>query len=227
MLEAALTYGDGLDGLRWALAALSLLASLGYLAVVNTPTSKTRTALKTVSVAALAPLPLLALGQENAPTFGLVCLAAALALGSAGDYFLALKDDPRNFQRGLIAFLIGHFFYMAVMLPRAVQPEGLQIAGVALLIAMSVGTFNWLAPKLGKYTMPVGVYMGVITLMALAALSTPAPLAGLGALLFVFSDAVIAVDKFRRPVPFRGPIIWVTYYAGQALLAGGLLTLLR
>jgi uncharacterized membrane protein YhhN len=186
-----------------------------------------RTALKTISVAALAPLPLLALGHENAPTVALVCLAGALALGSLGDYFLALKDDPKNFQRGLIAFLIGHFFYMAVMLPRAGQPEGLQIAGVAVLIALSVGTFNWLAPKLGSYMLPVGVYMGVITLMALAALSTPAPLAGLGALLFVFSDAVIAVDKFRRPVPFRGPIIWVTYYAGQALLAASLLELLR
>lgn len=227
MLNEALTFGDGLDGLRWALAGLSLLASLGYLAAVDTPASHVRTALKTISVAALAPLPLLGLGHEGAPAAALVCLAVALALGSLGDYFLALKGEAKNFQRGLIAFLIGHFFYMAVMLPRAVQPEGLQIAGVALLIAMSVGTFNWLAPKLGSYMFPVGVYMGVITLMALAALSTPAPLAGLGALLFVFSDAVIAVDKFRQPVRFRGPIIWITYYAGQVLLAGGLLALLR
>jgi uncharacterized membrane protein YhhN len=227
MLDAALTYGDGLDGLRWALATLSLLASLGYLAVVNTPTSNVRTALKAISVAALAPLPLLSLSHEGAPVVALICLALALALGSAGDYFLALKDDPKNFQRGLIAFLIGHFFYMAVMLPRAGQPEGIQIAGVAVLIVMAVGTFNWLAPKLGSYMLPVGVYMGVITLMALAALSIPAPLAGLGALLFVFSDAVIAIDKFRMAVPFRGPIIWVTYYAGQALLAASLLALLR
>ncbi|HEY4344332.1 MAG TPA: lysoplasmalogenase [Parvibaculum sp.] len=227
MFDAALTYGDGMDGLRWALAALSLIASLGYLAIVHTKTSTQRTALKTISVAALAPLPLLNLGHEGAPVAALVCLAIALALGSAGDYFLALKDDPKNFQRGLIAFLIGHFFYMAVMLPHVRQPESMQMAGIAVLFAMAVGTFGWLAPKLGKYTLPVGVYMGVIALMALAALTLPAPLAGLGALLFVFSDAVIAVDKFRRPVPFRGPIIWVTYYVGQILLAGSLLALLR
>ncbi|MCE9648528.1 MAG: lysoplasmalogenase [Parvibaculum sp.] len=227
MLDAALTYGDGLDEVRWVLAALSLIASIGYLAIVHTPTSNLRTALKTISVAALAPLPLLNLGHEAAPVVALVCLAIALALGSAGDYFLALKDDPKNFQRGLIAFLIGHFFYLAVMMPHAGRPEGIQLAGVALLIAMSVGTFNWLSPKLGSHMLPVGIYMGVITLMALAALSIPAPLAGLGALLFVFSDAIIAIDKFRRPVPFRGPIIWVTYYAGQAFLAASLLAMLR
>jgi uncharacterized membrane protein YhhN len=62
--------------------------------------------------------------------------------------------------------------------------------------------------------------------MALAAFALPAPLAGLGALLFVFSDAVIAVDKFRQPVPFRGPIICVTYYVGQVLIAASLLAML-
>ena len=227
MFDTALTYGDGLDGVRWTLAGLSFLASLGYLAVEKMQTSHLRTALKTVSVLTLAPLPLLSLGHEGAAVAGLICLAVALLLGSAGDYFLALKDDPRNFQRGLIAFLIGHFFYMGVMLPHAGAPTGIQIAGIAVLVVMAAGSFIWLAPKLGKYALPVGTYMGVIALMALAALTIPAPLAGLGALLFVFSDAVIAVNKFRQPVPFRGPIVWITYYVGQALLAANLLTLLR
>lgn len=227
MLDAALTYGDGLDGVRWALAGVSLLSSFGYLAIEKTDATPLRTALKTVSVLALAPLPLLNLGHEGAMVAGLVCLAVALALGSAGDYFLALKNDPRNFQRGLIAFLIGHFFYMGVMLPYAGTPDGMQIAGIAVLIVMAAGTFIWLAPKLGKYTLPVGIYMGVIALMALAALTIPTPLAGLGALLFVFSDAVIAVNKFRQPVPFRGPIVWITYYVGQVLLVASLLVMLR
>ncbi|MBO6635506.1 MAG: hypothetical protein JJ937_13295, partial [Parvibaculum sp.] len=53
-----------------------------------------------------------------------------------------------------------------------------------------------------------------------------APLLGLGAVLFVISDSVIALDKFRAPVPYRGPIVWVTYYGGQALMALSLLSLL-
>lgn len=36
-----------------------------------------------------------------------------------------------------------------------------------------------------------------------------------GSLLFIVSDFVIAVDKFRYPVPYAHPIIMVTYYAAQ------------
>ena len=46
-------------------------------------------------------------------------------------------------------------------------------------------------------------------------------------MLFVISDGVIAADKFGRRIPFRGPIVWTTYYAGQALMALALLALLR
>ena len=36
-----------------------------------------------------------------------------------------------------------------------------------------------------------------------------------GSLLFIVSDFVIAVDKFRHPVPYSHQIIMVTYYAAQ------------
>ncbi|HEX7776957.1 MAG TPA: lysoplasmalogenase [Parvibaculum sp.] len=227
MLDNSLTYGDSYDTLRWVLAALSLLASLTYLAMGDTSASPLRTALKTASIAALVPLPLLNLGQANAPVVALLCLAAALALGSLGDFFLALKGDTKNFQRGLIAFLLGHLFYLAVMVPRAGQPDSEQIVGLFILALLAVGVLLLLWPKLGSYRLPVAAYMGVISLMAVAALTLPLPLAGIGALLFVFSDAVIAFDKFRTPVPFRGPVIWITYYAGQTLIAASLLEILR
>jgi uncharacterized membrane protein YhhN len=227
MLGASLTYGDGYDGLRWGLAGLSLLSSLVYLGMPESSTSPFRIAWKTISISALAPLPLLGLQQEGAPATGLLCLAIALALGSLGDYFLALKGETKNFRRGLIAFLAGHIFYLAVMVPRAGQPDGGQIAGLLFLLLLTASALLLLWPKLGGYRLPVLAYMSVISLMAAAALTLPAPLAGIGALLFVFSDAAIAVDKFRAPVPFRGPIIWVTYYLGQVLIAASLLALLR
>ncbi len=227
MLDVELTFGDGLDGIRWTLVALSLLASLGYLLIVEKPASPLRTSLKTASIATLVPVPLLSLGAPHAPAFALICLAAALALGSLGDFILALKDEAKNFQRGLIAFLIGHFYYLAIMIPRVSAPHHGQAVGIFILVLLAAGALILLWPKLGSYKTAVAAYMGVISLMALAALLLPAPLTGLGALLFVFSDAVIAFDKFRAPVPFRGPVIWGTYYAGQVLIAGSLLTLLR
>ncbi|MDO8288243.1 MAG: lysoplasmalogenase [Parvibaculum sp.] len=225
MIDTILTHGDGFDAWRMALVALSLVVSFLYLSIVDRPARPLRTGLKTASIAALVPLPLLLLG--SADSIALIALALALAFGSLGDYFLALKGSERDFKRGVFAFLIGHLFYLVVMVPRISAPTSFQIAGMALLAVMAVGVCWWIGPKLGKYKMPIWSYMGVISLMALAALSVPAPLAGVGALLFVFSDAVIVVNQFRQPVPYRGPIVWVTYYVGQILLAGSLLTLIQ
>ena len=78
----------------------------------------------------------------------------------------------------------------------------------------------------GLMQRPVSALRTAIKSDALGAL-VPVPLLGVGALLFVFSDAVIAVDKFRVAVPWRGPVIWSAYYAGQVLLVSSLLGLLR
>jgi uncharacterized membrane protein YhhN len=219
-----LTLNDNLDALRYSLAAISLLFALAYQVIESQPANAMRTIFKTASISFLVPLPLLALGEG--PSLALIALALALACGSAGDYFLALKSSERDFKRGIIAFLIGHIFYLVAMLPHLAAPSALQMAGIALLAFMAVGVCWWLGAKLGPYKKPIWAYMAVISTMALAALCMPSPMAGLGALLFVFSDAVIVVNQFGRPVPHRGPIVWVTYYAGQALLAGSLLAML-
>ena len=131
MFEAALMRGDGLDGLRVLLVALSLAASLGYLAVESRPPSSLRTGLKTAAIGLWVPLPLLAL--PGAAALPLAMLALAFLLSSVGDLFLAMKDNPRNFTRGLLAFLAAHLFYLAIMLPLASRPEGL-VANAASLV---------------------------------------------------------------------------------------------
>lgn len=227
MLDQALTFADGLDGARWTIALLSLLSSLGYLALVDRAPSMLRTGLKTAAIGLLVILPFLGLHLEGAAPGALIALAAALLLSSLGDYFLSLADEDRNFPRGLVSFLVAHVFYLIVLLPRAEAPAGVHLAGVVTIVALAGATVLWLWPRLGSLRLPVLVYLTVISAMAIAAFSVPLPWLGIGALLFVFSDAVIAVDKFRQPVPLRGPIIWITYYAGQALIALSLLALLR
>ncbi|MDO8838913.1 MAG: lysoplasmalogenase [Parvibaculum sp.] len=228
MFEAALMRGDGLDGLRLLLVLLSLAAALGYLLIESRPPSTLRTGLKTAAIGLWVPLPLLAL--PGAIALPLALLALAFLLSSAGDLFLAMKDNPRNFQRGLLAFLATHLFYLAIILPLASRPEGL-VAGAASLLtaAGALALYFWLRPNLGSSQLPVAVYLVTILFMALAALAIPAaqPWLGLGAVLFVISDGVIAADKFGRPIPFRGLIVWTTYYAGQALMGLSLLALLR
>lgn len=227
MLQQIFMVGDGLDWLRIALALASFAAAIAYQLIERQPPSALRTGLKTASIGLLVPLPLLALGQG--PTLPLLLLAAAFLFSSAGDLFLAMKGDSRNFMRGLTAFLVSHLFYIAVMAPLATGPATLALKSVSLAVGLAALAVYWsLASRLGSMKLPVGVYLAVILVMVLSALAIPeaAPILGLGAILFMFSDSIIALDKFRGPIPYRGLLVWTTYYGGQVLMALPLLLLL-
>ena len=47
---------------------------------------------------------------------------------------------------------------------------------------------------------------------------TAALLAMLGAILFLVSDSILALDKFRSPLPLRDLLVMSTYYAAQLLI---------
>ena len=227
MIANIFMVGDGLDGLRIALALASLAAAIAYQLIERQPPSALRTGLKTASIGLLVPLPLLALGQG--PALPLLLLAAAFFFSSAGDLFLAMKGDKRNFMRGLGAFLVSHLFYIAVMVPIATGPDTLALKAVSLAVGLAGIAVYWsLASRLGSMKLPVGAYLTVILVMVLSALAIPeaAPILGLGAILFMFSDSIIALDKFRGPIPYRGLLVWTTYYGGQVLMALPLLILL-
>lgn len=63
----------------------------------------------------------------------------------------------------------------------------------------------------------VGVYAFVITTMAHRAflLCKHERKAFLGALIFILSDSIIAVNKFYTPIPGAHFMIMLTYYLGQ------------
>jgi uncharacterized membrane protein YhhN len=219
--------GDGLDGLRIALAVLSLAASIAYQLIEHKPHSPLRTVLKTAAIGLFVPLPLLAIG--HGPLAPLLLLAAAFLLSSMGDLFLAMKGNPRNFMRGLVAFLVSHFFYIGVVVPLASGADSLVLKGVSLAVGLGGLALYWsLASRLGSARLPVATYFAVILVMVLSALAIPegAPLLGLGAILFMFSDSIIALDKFRGPFRYRGFLVWPTYYIGQTMMALALLVLL-
>jgi uncharacterized membrane protein YhhN len=45
----------------------------------------------------------------------------------------------------------------------------------------------------------------------------------LGALLFMLSDSLIAVSKFKHPIRYDDYLIWCTYYVGQVCISMGFL----
>lgn len=228
MLEPLFARADGFDPLRIAIAATSLALALIYLGFLNRPASTARTVLKTLPVALLALLPATYLSVVGALTGSLVVLMVALALSALGDFFLALKDQERFFVPGLGAFLAAHVAYLIAFLPRVSAPGAVALVVIALAFAAAATLILRLAPKLGSLRIPVFAYFTVIMAMVAAALSIreAASILGAGAVIFALSDSLIAVRKFKGPIPYNNEAVWITYIAAQFMISAGLLTLL-
>lgn len=160
-------------------------------------------------------------GEAAAGPFKLRILLG-LAACLAGDVFMMLKE--KKFTEGLIAFLLGHLFYISafltVMRPRA------DLGTLLPLFIFASGMLTILFPHLGKLKVPVAFYILVITVMAGLAIQryvdvegAPAFGAFLAAVLFLISDSVLAVNRFVRPVPAAQKIILGSYFAAQLLFA--------
>jgi uncharacterized membrane protein YhhN len=152
-----------------------------------------------------------------------VWFVAALACSLVGDIVLILPTD--RFVAGLAAFLVGHLCYVAGLWTHG--PGGVAFAvaaAVVVLIVAPVGR-RILGALRGRrdLVVPVGLYMVVISVMLATALATGNVLAGVGAALFVASDAMIAWNRFVAPFRAADLGIMVTYHLGQAGLVLSLL----
>ncbi len=228
MLEEILFRADGLDALRFIIAALSLAVSVAYLGLLNGVAPTLRTAMKTASVLILSILPLTYVGTPNAPLLGLLLLAAALALSALGDFFLALKDESRFFVPGLVSFLAAHVVYLVAFLPHAGMPSGMALVVFIAALAAAALLLVRIAPNLGRLRLPVFAYFAVIMTMVAAALAIKEASweLGAGAIVFALSDSLIAVRKFAAPFPFVNEAVWITYVAAQFMIVAGFLTLI-
>jgi uncharacterized membrane protein YhhN len=152
--------------------------------------------------------------------------AVALLLSLAGDVFLMLPRDL--FAGGLAAFLLGHVAYAVGL--RAYAPSSNAAVALAALgiaaVAAGIGSRvvrGVQAQGHRELVGPVVAYMVVLSAMVVLAVATLQPLAAAGAGFFYCSDAVLAWNRFVRPLR-RGPLtVIVTYHLAQALLVLSLL----
>ena len=165
------------------------------------------------------------LGGAPHPSAASAAAAAALACGAAGDFLLDAPPFPAAlgaegaFLVGLASFLLGHLAYCSAMLRRGVRLGG--GAGVRAALVPLVPTLALLAalaPALPRdLVLPVVAYaVASAALAALAlALAPPSGWAVAGALLFLSSDALLAVDRFLSPLPAGKLLVMLTYYGAQ------------
>lgn len=203
-------------------AALLISAAAAFLYAMMLPRSPSwrRTAAKTVAVGMLAVLAV----AEQGPTL----LVAALALSALGDAFLA-QDGERPFLAGLASFLAAHVAYVALFWLAgdglaALFPEAWRI-GLALAMAVfSAVVLARLWPALpGGMRVPVAVYVAAILGMGASSLTLAVPLAILGAVAFMASDAILATERFLLTAgsPQRrwtGQAVWWLYWGAQVAI---------
>ena len=157
-------------------------------------------------------------------------IVLALISSWLGDVLLMF--EARNnifFIFGLVAFLIAHIFYI-LFYENILKLENLKKnywLFIPVLIYY-VALIYLLSPHLGEMKLPVRVYGVVISYMLIQALQitriknrAASAMMIIGAILFIASDSVLAMNKFYQPFELAGIAIMITYGMAQLLITLG------
>ncbi len=159
---------------------------------------------------------------------GLLCST----LGDTLLMFTGKSSGGLFFLMGLGAFLLAHGCYIAGIWGEMGGQRGFLHQKPALLLpalAYLVALLAWLWPDVPPaMRLPVAAYAAVLVTMAMSVLhwrshlthSIFTPLMA-GALLFVLSDSLLAINKFGHSFEWSRVAVMATYIVGQWLMARG------
>lgn len=211
----------------WIVGVLAVLLAALYIRVNQYGAPPVKLLLKTLASLAFVCLGLLGAARAGGAYAWLTWIG--LILGAAGDVLLQFMDcRPKErepfFRAGLGAFLIGHVFYIVAFALLGRVTGWAVLLAAALFAALFLLQFPARMDLKGQ-KVPVYAYAAVISVMtAFAVLSFGAgargALVGLGGILFLVSDAILALIFFS-PLREKSLPTWnlITYYAAQILLA--------
>jgi len=161
-------------------------------------------------------------------------LIAALSFSMLGDTFLLQSGYPFYFIAGLGCFLMTQVLYSMIFYwirPRGMVWNGISVLGaLGFLIYFTAFNFFLWEDLPHNFRIPVIVYGIAITVMGIMSvqLVNKVDLKGgimilAGAMLFICSDSIIALSKFKTSFEMDNPGFWimVTYLTGQWLITLG------
>lgn len=160
----------------------------------------------------------------------------ALLFSWGGDVLLMFQEKQSIFfLLGLSSFLLAHIFYIVffhkVRLQEAIKGNPWLLIIVVIYYAALI---SWLSPYLGDMKLPVRVYGIVISFMLMLAMhmlflrnKSAGSWMMAGALLFVVSDSVLAINNFYQNFELAGVLIMLTYGFAQLLIVQGAIKYLR
>lgn len=152
-----------------------------------------------------------------------IVVVLGLLFSLMGDIFLMLPSD--QFLIGLICFLITHICYIIAFL--ADSRFGRPLWPYVLLTAIGLIIFTALSRGIEtSMKVPVAIYAGALSFMTAQAIarnlqqrSTGSLFAAIGAVLFLISDTILALDRFLTPFEASHAVILATYYPAQYFVA--------
>lgn len=157
-------------------------------------------------------------------------ILAALLFSFAGDVLLMFEEkNSIFFLLGLSSFLLAHIFYIVffhqVRLKEKVKGNPWLLVVVVIYYAALV---TLLSPYLADMKIPVLVYGIVISFMFMLAMhmlfiknKSAGQWMMIGALLFVMSDSILAINKFYQSFEMAGILIMLTYGIAQFFIVEG------
>ena len=150
-------------------------------------------------------------------------LFVSLLLCAAGDVALELEAG-KYFIVGLGLFLIAQIMFI-VTFSRDFKMQKSRIPIIVILAIYALAIAFILTPSLREMAIPVYCYLVVITLMGIFAALRAArnKFTLYGAVSFIVSDSILAINKFMMPVPAADYLVMITYYLAIVLITFGYL----
>ncbi|HMG89195.1 MAG TPA: lysoplasmalogenase [Chryseolinea sp.] len=211
---------------------LFFIVALGELVSIATQSERLLIPCKPMIMVTLGVYYLLSAGEDRS---FMVLLAIIFSL--AGD--VSLMFDSVNsiyFMVGLVSFLISHVFYIIAYRQHQNSEQEDSLQGIQKLraafpiVLAGTGLVVILYPALGAMKFPVIVYALVLVVMVLNALFRLGRTSVVsfwfvfvGAMFFMVSDSLLAVNKFLEPLPHSGLLVMSTYISAQFLIIEGLI----
>ena len=159
---------------------------------------------------------------RKAPVFYAYAIIGGLLCSMAGDIFLMLPSD--QFIPGLVSFLVAHLFYIGAF----TRGRRFRFSFWSLLpfVVYGILIFIFLSPGLKAMKLPVLAYIVVILMMGWQGWERwndtgqrLALLAFFGTILFIISDSVLAINRFRQPFELARALTLSTYFTAQWMIA--------
>jgi uncharacterized membrane protein YhhN len=164
-------------------------------------------------------------------------LLTALLFSWIGDVILMFADKGElYFIFGLVSFLIAHLLFILLFINQRTEGDYLKNIffwiGVIAVAAYLKSMLSLLFPTLGDLKIPVSVYALTISAMLIMAIkgyfTWEKPMNTvilIGAVFFVTSDSILAINKFYNPIQSANFLIMFTYIVAQYLITFGVLRL--